>query len=153
MIKISFSNSKKKYLCNYVDTYFNKKVIEFQNRIENRKDILEKMEVLKKLKLPEQRSEEWYKIRELCSYSIFFSRRNWRRSFLYLDQLMIQKCGGPKGDVPFEIVEWGVKYEPVATSFYEKLNNLTVLEFGLVPHSEFTIFSHRQMAFVMGRFT
>ena len=31
-------------------------------------------------------------------------------------------------------------YEPVATTFYEKLNNLTVLEFGLVPHPEFKIF-------------
>ena len=35
------------------------------------------------------------------------------------EQLLIQKCGGPRGEVPFEIVEWGVKYEPVATSFYE----------------------------------
>ena len=60
----SFSNSKKKYLSDYVDTYFNEKVSEFQKRIENRKDILKKMEVLKKLDLPEQRTEEWYKIRE-----------------------------------------------------------------------------------------
>ena len=60
----SFSNSKKKYLFDYVTTYFNKKVNEFQNRIENRKDILEKMDILKRLELPEQRTEEWYKIRE-----------------------------------------------------------------------------------------
>ena len=31
-------------------------------------------------------------------------------------------------------------YEPVATKFYELINNLTVLEFGLVPHPEFKIF-------------
>ena len=34
----SFSNSKKKYLSEYVDTYFNEKVAEFQKRIE--KDLI-----------------------------------------------------------------------------------------------------------------
>ena len=136
----SFSNSKKKYLSNYVDTYFNEKVVEFQKRIENRKDILEKMEILKKLKLPEQRSEEWYKIREGVLTASSLADAIGEGHFCTRDQLMIQKCGGPRGEVPFEIVEWGVKYEPVATSFYENLNDLTVLEFGLVPHPEFTIF-------------
>ena len=56
------------------------------------------------------------------------------------EELILQKCGGPRGEVPFNIVEWGVMYEPVATKFYELMNNLTVLEFGLVPHPEFTIF-------------
>lgn len=136
----SFSLSKRKYLSDYVDTYFNNKNIEFRNRIENRKDILEKMEILKQLKLPEQRSEEWYKIREGVLTASSLADAIGEGHFCTRDQLMIQKCGGPRGEVPFEIVEWGVKYEPVATSFYEKLNNLTVLEFGLVPHPEFTIF-------------
>jgi putative phage-type endonuclease len=56
------------------------------------------------------------------------------------EELILQKCGGPRGEVPFHIVEWGVMYEPVATKFYELMNDLTVLEFGLVPHPEFTIF-------------
>ena len=98
------------------------------------------METLKKLELPEQRSEEWYKIREGVLTASSLADAIGEGHFCTKDQLMIQKCGGPRGEVPFEIVEWGVKYEPVATSFYEKLNNLTVLEFGLVPHPEFTIF-------------
>tara|TARA_B100001248_G_scaffold259733_1_gene246345 strand:- start:34 stop:1368 length:1335 start_codon:yes stop_codon:yes gene_type:complete len=136
----SFSNSKKKYLSEYVDTYFNEKVAEFQKRIENRKDILKKMEVLKKLDLPEQRTEEWYKIREGVLTASSLADAIGEGHFCTKEQLLIQKCGGPRGEVPFEIVEWGVKYEPVATTFYEKMNNLTVLEFGLVPHPEFTIF-------------
>lgn len=136
----SFSVSKRKYLSDYVDTYFNQKNIEFKNRIENRKDILDKMDILKKLDLPEQRSEEWYKIREGVLTASSLADAIGEGHFCTRDQLMIQKCGGPRGEVPFEIVEWGVKYEPVATSFYENLNNLTVLEFGLVPHQEFTIF-------------
>ena len=60
----SFSLSKMDYLFDYINHYFDKKVNEFRNRIENRVDILRKMELLKLLKLPEQRSEEWYKIRK-----------------------------------------------------------------------------------------
>ena len=33
-----------------------------------------------------------------------------------------------------QMKEWGVMYEPVATTFYEKLNNLEVLEFGFRFH-------------------
>jgi putative phage-type endonuclease len=136
----SFSLSKRKYLSDYSHTYFDDKTVEFKKRIENRKDIIQKMEILKLLDLPEQRSEEWYKIREGVLTASSLADAIGEGHFCTKEQLLIQKCGGPRGEVPFEIVEWGVKYEPVATSFYEKLNNLTVLEFGLVPHPEFTIF-------------
>ena len=43
-------------------------------------------------------------------------------------ELLLQKCGGPSGEVPFEIVEWGVMYEPVSTKVYELMNHLTVLK-------------------------
>ena len=57
------------------------------------------------------------------------------------ETLLIEKSS--KEPVPrftSDIIEWGVLYEPVATTFYEKINNLKVLEFGLVPHPEFKIF-------------
>ena len=114
--------------------------MDFQNRIKERKSILEKMEKLKRLKLPEQRSEEWYKIRERILTASSLADAIGEGHFCTREELLLQKCGGPRGEVPFEIVEWGVMYEPVATTFYEKLNNLTVLEFGLVPHPEFKIF-------------
>ena len=58
------SQSRKLYFHNYVKCSIHKKVVDFENRIGHRSNILEKMEKLKQLKLPEQRSEEWYKIRE-----------------------------------------------------------------------------------------
>lgn len=136
----SLSISKRKYLSEFVKNYFNEKTLEFKTRIENSKGILEKMKLLKQLELPEQRSEEWYKIREGVLTASSLADAIGEGHFCTKEQLLIQKCGGPRGEVPFEIVEWGVKYEPIATTFYEKLNNLTVLEFGLVPHPEFTIF-------------
>ena len=134
------SVSRKLYFHNYVKCSIHKKVVDFENRIKERKNILEKMDKLKSLKLPEQRSEEWYKIREGVLTASSLADAIGEGHFCTREELLLQKCGGPRGEVPFEIVEWGVMYEPVATTFYEKLNNLTVLEFGLVPHPEFKIF-------------
>ena len=136
----SLSVSKKKYLENYSKQYFEDKINEYQSRRKNRRNIKEKLQKLKELKLPEQRSEEWYEIREGILTASSLADAIGEGHFCTKDQLLIQKCGGERGDVPFEIVEWGVMYEPVATSFYEKLNNLKVLEFGLVPHPTFKIF-------------
>tara|TARA_B100001094_G_scaffold278860_1_gene288659 strand:+ start:230 stop:1540 length:1311 start_codon:yes stop_codon:yes gene_type:complete len=134
------SVSRKLYFHNYVKCSIHKKVLDFETRIRERKNIIVKMEKLKSLKLPEQRSEEWYKIREGVLTASSLADAIGEGHFSTREELLLQKCGGPRGEVPFEIVEWGVMYEPVATTFYEKLNNLTVLEFGLVPHPEFKIF-------------
>jgi len=100
-----------------------------------------KMINLQKLELPEQRSEEWYKMRMgmLTASSLacalgddFFKSR---------DELILEKVENKQ--IPFvanPITEWGVKYEEIATKFYEAMNNLKIIEFGLIPHPEFTIF-------------
>jgi len=134
------SMSRKLYFQSYVMNAIHKKVLDYENRIKNRIDIIEKVERLKLLKLPEQRSEEWYKIREGILTASSLADAIGEGHFCPRDELIMQKCGGPRGSVPFEIVEWGVMYEPVATSFYEKMNQLTILEFGLVPHPTFKIF-------------
>ena len=134
------SLSRKYYFHNYVKNSIHKKVVDFKTRIKKRENIIEKLKELKELKLPDQRSEEWYKIRESILTASSLADAIGEGHFCTKEDLLLQKCGGPRGEVPFEIVEWGVKYEPVATSFYEKLNDLTVLEFGLVPHPEFKIF-------------
>ena len=134
------SLSRKYYFHNYVKNSIHKKVVDFKTRIKGRETILEKLKELKELKLPDQRSEEWYKIRESILTASSLADAIGEGHFCTKEDLLLQKCGGPRGEVPFEIVEWGVKYEPVATTFYEKLNKLTVLEFGLVPHPEFKIF-------------
>jgi len=136
----SFSEAKKLYLRNYVNIYFSDKVHEFGDRIRNRENILDKLQILKQLVLPEQRTKEWYEIRETILTASSLADAIGEGHFSTRDQLLVQKCGGPRGDVPFSIVEWGVMYEPVATKFYELMNKLTVLEFGLVPHPTFKIF-------------
>ena len=96
---------------------------------------------LQKLELPEQRSKEWYEMRMgmLTASSLacalgddFFKSRN---------ELILEKVENKQ--IPFEpnpITEWGVKYEEIATKFYESMNDLKIIEFGLIPHPDFTIF-------------
>ena len=96
---------------------------------------------LQKLELPEQRSPEWYALRRnmLTASSLaaalgddFFKSRN---------ELILEKVESKEIPfVPNPITEWGVKYEEIATKFYEKMNNLEIIEFGLIPHPDFTIF-------------
>jgi len=136
----ALSVAKDKYLRDFIDSYIADKIRKFEKRILNRIDILDKLAILKDLKLPEQRSKEWYAIRETILTASSLADAIGEGHFSTKDQLLIQKCGGPRGEVPFQIVEWGVMYEPVATEFYELMNHLTILEFGLVPHPEFKIF-------------
>ena len=136
----NLSVSKIKYFKEYIENYYSHKVNEYHIRIKNRENIIEKVKLLKELKLPEQRSKEWYQLRECILTASSLADAIGKGHFNTREQLLIQKCGGPRGSVPFGIVEWGVMYEPVATEFYESLNDVTVLEFGLVPHPGFKIF-------------
>ena len=129
-----FTVAKIKYLHDFVESWTNDKVTDFTSRIAHRKDIATKLHKLKQLVLPEQRSEEWYTMRETILTASSLADAIGEGHFSTKEDLVLQKCGGPRGDVPFEIVEWGVMYEPVATSFYEEMNKVTILEFGLVPH-------------------
>ena len=132
--------SKKVYLKNYIDRFIHETVNRLKERLHNKKKIYEKMIQLKQLKLPEQRSKEWYEIRERMLTASSLADAIGEGHFSTKEELLLQKCGGPRPNIPFEIVEWGVMYEPVATKLYEVMNKVTVLEFGLIPHPEFKIF-------------
>ena len=136
----NLSLSKKSYFLKFIDNYYDNKIKIYNQHIKNKENIIERLDKLKLLKLPEQRSQEWYDMREKILTASSLADAIGEGHFSTKEQLLIQKCGGPRGNVPFEIVEWGVMYEPVATEFYESLKNVTVLEFGLVPHPEFEIF-------------
>ena len=129
------------YLNQYVKKQINIIVNEYFDRLLNKKNIEYRLEKLKKLVLPEQRSPEWYKMRDTMLTASSLADALGKGHFKTRDDLLIDKSS--KDPIPYfsnDIIEWGVKYEPIATTFYEKLNNLTVLEFGLVPHPEFKIF-------------
>ena len=118
-----FSESKIVYVKSFIDQIFNEHIQDLKNRIQHRGNIREKLEKLKKLTLPEQRSQEWYDLRNKVMTASSLADAIGEGHFSTREELLIQKCGGPRGKVPFHIVEWGVMYEPVATRFYELMNN------------------------------
>ncbi len=94
---------------------------------------------LKKLKLPDQRTPEWYALRKKILTASSLGTAIGKCHFQSREELLYSKIE----EVPYignEITEWGVKYEDVAIQFYEELYNVKVLDFGLIPHPEFTIF-------------
>lgn len=97
------------------------------------------LESLKKLKLPEQRSEEWYSMRSRILTASSFASALDKCHFTSRDELLLSKIE-PKPYESNPITEWGVKYEDIAIMFYEELYNTKVLDFGLIPHKTFNIF-------------
>jgi len=128
VIKSSIYYSKK-----YLDNYYS----EMKN-IDKKKNIVNK---LMDLKLPEQRTKEWFEQRKkLLTASSLAAACN-KDYFKTKEELIFDKISTEeKPFISNPITEWGVKYEEVATKFYESMNNVKILEFGMIEHSEFNIF-------------
>ena len=98
-----------------------------------------KVNELKKLKLPEQRTQEWYDMRKNKLTASSFADAIGKGHFKSRDEALLDKIV----DTPFvmnPITEWGTKYEEIATRFYEYLTNTSIYEFGLIPHPNFPAF-------------
>ena len=133
--------SSKLYLKEYIKTYVLKIINDYYTHLNNKIHVFGNLQKLKQLKLPEQRSKEWYEMRETMLTASSLADALGKGHFKKREDLLIEKTSlTPPPRFTNRIIEWGVMYEPVATTFYEKLNNLTILEFGLVPHPGFTIF-------------
>ena len=90
--------------------------------------------------LPEQRTEEWYKMR----YNLLSASSIWKAldSDCNINSLIYEKCKPLNTDKyntvnvnsPFH---WGQKYEPVSQLYYEYKYNATITEYGCIPHQTY----------------
>lgn len=122
-----------------------------------------KVKALQKRPQPAQRTPEWYNARNKritaseAASCLFMSKPTCEayvnefliKNFKYKDteglnhydkreDYIIKKCAAFYGENVFKdsiYTLWGKKYEEVANILYCQLNNTTVIEFGLVPHS------------------
>lgn len=127
----------------------------------NRKKV--KTLIKKNENCPEQRTPEWFKARNTritaseAASCLFKSKKVCEpyvnefnlTNFKYKDterlnpyetreEYIIKKCASFFGENVFKdsvFTLWGKKYEEIANRLYCKLNNTTVIEFGLMPHS------------------
>ena len=131
------------YINGYFELWFQKSLVTIKDLHSKREHIYNKMLELKQLKLPEQRSDEWYKIRENLLTASSLADALGKGHFQTRDGLLVAKTSVQKdtfSKASRDIMQWGVKYEPVATMFYEHLNNVKVVEFGLIPHPNLSVF-------------
>uniref|UniRef100_A0A6C0CDT0 YqaJ viral recombinase domain-containing protein n=1 Tax=viral metagenome TaxID=1070528 RepID=A0A6C0CDT0_9ZZZZ len=131
------------YIDGYFELWFQKSLDTIKRLHDKRDHLYNKMIELKLLKLPEQRSEEWYKIRENLLTASSLADALGKGHFQTRDGLLLAKTSEQKDTISKasrDIMQWGVKYEPVATMFYEHLNNLKIVEFGLIPHPKLSVF-------------
>ena len=131
------------YIEGYFELWFQKSLDTIKGLHSKRDHIYNTMIELKQLKLPEQRSDEWYKIRENLLTASSLADALGKGHFQTRDGLLLAKTSEQKDTISKasrDIMQWGVKYEPVATMFYEHLNNLKIVEFGLIPHPKLSVF-------------
>ena len=137
----SLMKSRRYYLNNTVARFFDQMVADCKERLTNKERVLKQLAHLKKLVLPEQRSPEWFAMRNNVLTASSLADALGKGHFNTKESLLIDKTSKEKK--PFftnDIIQWGVKYEPIATAFYEHQHSLTIVEFGLVPHPTFSIF-------------
>lgn len=100
-------------------------------------EINKRMTYLKNIILPEQRTPEWYEMRNnmITASDLYkvIGTEGIRRELIIKKCIPIdpnKKMGG--GDA----CKHGIKFEQIATNLYELRNKVKVLEFGCIPHSE-----------------
>lgn len=105
--------------------------------------IHERLNHLRNIPQPVQRTKEWYEFRHSLMtasnlYKVFGSESN-------INSIIYEKCK------PFTVYDdrsggytntsspmhWGTKYEALTVSFYEFKNNTMIEEFGCIPHSRY----------------
>jgi len=136
VLKYEINNNAELYVINTLIKDCIERVISYGEVLNLRRD---KLNNLKKLELPEQRSPEWYELRKEILTASSLAAAIGHCHFKSRDELIYDKIV----ETPFEpnpITEWGVKYEDVAIMFYEELFNVKVHDFGLIPHPEFSAF-------------
>jgi putative phage-type endonuclease len=136
VLKYEINNKAELYVLKTLINDCIENIISYGEVLNRRRDKLTK---LKKLELPEQRTPEWYELRKEILTASSLAAAIGNCHFKTRDELIYDKIV----ETPFEpnpITEWGVKYEDVAIMFYEELFNVKVLDFGLIPHPEFTAF-------------
>jgi len=129
----------------YIDGVVPKVVEEFIKNTEikykSQENKLETFMKLKQLQLPEQRSKEWYEIREGIVTASSLADALGKGHFQTRDELLFDKSRKDKKPfVSHWIMEWGVKYEDVAIQFYESITGAKIMDFGLVPHPKLKVF-------------
>lgn len=97
------------------------------------KYLREQVKTLKKIFQPEQKTKEWYEMRNNMLTASDWGTVLGENHYSNSNEVLKKKCG----DNAFftnAAMQWGNKYESVAVLIYEHRNDVKVLEFGCLQH-------------------
>jgi len=108
-------------------------------------EIEDKIDYLRSMPQPEQRTGEWYKFRHqlitASNVGKVFGSEALRNSLIY------EKCHPLKDETEVSTnnhvnitspLHWGQKYEPLSVMLYENQHNTTIEEFGCIQHPKYS---------------
>jgi putative phage-type endonuclease len=101
---------------------------------DRKKYLQEQVERLKKIPQPEQRSPEWYLMRDGMISASDSGTVLGQSHYGNRDSVILKKCGEESRPPSGAAIDWGVKYENVAKQIYELRNEVEVFEFGCIKH-------------------
>jgi putative phage-type endonuclease len=88
---------------------------------------------LKNIFQPEQKTKEWYEMRETLLTASDWGTVLGENHYSNSNSVLLKKCG-EDNFVTNEAMKWGNKYEDVAILIYEHRNNNKVIDFGCLKH-------------------
>ena len=94
----------------------------------------EQVERLKKMPQPDQRTEEWYAMREERITASDFATALHRSKYQKQYELLKKKVIKDRKFITNAAMSWGIKYEEVAVMIYEYRNSVKVVEYGCIKH-------------------
>ncbi len=98
------------------------------------KELTAKIDVLKQIKQPEQRTPEWYEFRNNRLTASDLATALNKNKYCTRNKLIAKKCGYEEPFIVGAAIAHGVKYEDVAISIYERRNKVKVDDYGCLPH-------------------
>ena len=108
------------------------------HRFDHNNDNHSQINYLKNVPQPAQKTEEWYEFRKkhLTGSNIWkvFSSESTRNQLIY-EKLQPTDTTKTYHSLANNPLNWGHKYEPLSCLFYEYFNDVSVEEFGCIPHS------------------
>jgi putative phage-type endonuclease len=135
IIKKATKNSWKKIIPyrSYKDSFIRN--IKCKTHISNLKT---KVEYLRSIPQPQQRTDEWYQFR----HNLLTASSIWKilSTQSNINNIIYEKCKpftlfkSPSLDSP---LHWGQKYEPVSIELYENLYNTKIEDFGCIKHPKY----------------
>ena len=136
LIQININKIYKNFIPirSYKNTFIRKDV-----NIEN---IKRKIEYIKNIPQPEQRTSDWYIFRHnlLTASSIWkiFSSQSTQNQLIYekCSSINVEKFKSSFNGIN-STLHWGQKYEPISTEYYQKINNVKIGDFGCIKHPKY----------------